>query len=267
MPRRTHGRRLPRLLAAVTAVLLAGAGCTTGTSSTAAPGTTSSAVALPPPHRVLLISDSSGWTVAERYAALAQKALGGPVDVDDWATGGLTAAGALARIDAAPDVVAAADIILVYGSPGDTSVELSADGDPCFSGAAAGHVVPDPDWTPYRRALDKVYARILELRRGRPTVIRAFDLYSPVIARWRTEGIEAGCTQRWEGFSGAVHEAARARGITFVSIYDAFNGPSHDRDPVALGYIGSDGQHASPRGAEVSAEALAAPGFDPIVPR
>jgi hypothetical protein len=218
------------------------------------------------PHHLVFLSDSGGWTVAEKYAALAEKALGSPVQVTDWATGGLTAPGALDRVNSAPEVVAAADIVLAYGSPEGTSTALSAYGDPCVIGAPTDPVIPHPDWAPYRAGLDKLYARIFELRRGKPTVIRAFDLYVPVIARWRSSGIETACTQRWEGFSGAVHQAAQARGITFVSVYDALNGTRHDQDPVQHGYIGADGQHTTPSGAQVIADALAASGFVPILP-
>jgi hypothetical protein len=127
-------------------------------------------------------------------------------------------------------------------------------------------VTQTPDWTPYRKALDQLYARILELRRGKPTVVRALDLYDPVIAQWRNAGIEAACTHRWEGFSGAVRETAQARSIGFVSVHDAVNGKAHDQDPVPLGYIGGDGLHTTPQGAQVIAEAQSGSGFGPIVP-
>jgi lysophospholipase L1-like esterase len=88
-----------------------------------------------------------------------------------------------------------------------------------------------------------------------------------VIARWRSAGIETACTQRWEGFSASVRQAAQARGITFVSVYDAVHGKGHDQDPVQLGYIGADGEHTSAKGAQLIADTLAASGFAPILPR
>ena len=70
----------------------------------------------------------------------------------------------------------------------------------------------------------------------------------------------------WESFSGVTRAAARANGATFVSIYDAFNGPGHQQDSQARGYIGSDGEHTSLKGATVIADTFAVAGFEPNTP-
>jgi len=49
--------------------------------------------------------------------------------------------------------------------------------------------------------------------------------------------------------------------VTFVSVYDEFNGPAHDRDPRAKGLIREDGEHPSDAGAQRYAELLQRSGY------
>jgi hypothetical protein len=46
-----------------------------------------------------------------------------------------------------------------------------------------------------------------------------------------------------------------------ASMYDAFNGPDHDQDPVAKGYIGDDGEHCSDAGKAAQVDVLDALGY------
>ena len=65
-------------------------------------------------------------------------------------------------------------------------------------------------------------------------------------------------------------EAATEHGSTFVSLYDLFNGPNHDLDPLESGYIGPTDidsyvpwYRATEAGSELIAERLAEEGFEP----
>ncbi len=100
-------------------------------------------------------------------------------------------------------------------------------------------------------------------RQGQPTVLRAVDIYVPVVAKWQELGIPGLRTAFQESFTEAVRSAAEAAGVTMVSMYDAFNGPDHDQDPVAAGYMVADGLHLSDEGGEVGGATLAAAGFAP----
>jgi lysophospholipase L1-like esterase len=49
----------------------------------------------------------------------------------------------------------------------------------------------------------------------------------------------------------------------FVSFFDLFNGPDHDEDARAKGWIDEDGMHSNEEGGAAAAAALAAVGFEP----
>jgi hypothetical protein len=123
--------------------------------------------------------------------------------------------------------------------------------------------VPTPeDWQPYRDFLSSVWEAIWEVRDGRPVVPRGYDVYNPWFGQWIELGVEPECTAIWEGQARAAREAAEANGAVFVSFYDLFNGPEHDQDARAKGWIGEDGFHANEAGGTAAAEALAAVGFE-----
>lgn len=259
---------------------MAASGCATGEPSdavmtalppetTTTPVATTTTVPTSEPWDLAYFSDSGGWGVAERYAELATEALGRRVRVHDHATGGLQAVDLLGRIEGIlAEEVAAAEIIVVYGNPEDSGVDLpQPDIGTCVSTSALEREAPAlasvDDWQPYRDLLQHIYDEIWQLRDGKPTVLRAVDLYSPVISAWREAGIEPECTANWELWSQVIREAAEANGATMVSIYDLFNGPAHDEDPRERGLIGPDGQHTSPEGAALIAEAIHTVGYEP----
>ena len=78
---------------------------------------------------------------------------------------------------------------------------------------------------------------------------------------WQEKGIEDICSAYWEGQTDAIRRAAEEHGVPFVSVHDAFNGPDHDQDPVAKGFI-KDGEHPSEAGAQAYAELLLRSGYD-----
>lgn len=252
------------------------AGCGGGSSSgpanpsvtqSSTTGQTSSPSASNGPLHLLYISDSSGYQVASLYAKQAEKALRRQVRVTDWTTNDLTAQQALAMVKSHPGVVANAEIIVVAGLGPDLGGPRDAFGAVCMQPGAEKRQPPKiytvADWAAHRADLDALYAGIWKLRSGAPTVLRATDIWVPVISEWRLAGIEKACTAGWESFSGVERAAAQANGARFVSVYDVFNGPGHQQDPRKKGYIGPDGVHASLEGAAVIAATLAAAGFAP----
>jgi lysophospholipase L1-like esterase len=221
------------------------------------------------PWDLLYFSDSTGWGVPERYAALASEALGVEVRVHDATGGGLAAATVLARIrgETFPDLsgdVRDAEIIVVFGNPENSGVNL--DIGICVSTSSQTreppHAYTPDEWRPYQDVVASIFEEIRALREGTPTVLRAVDAYNPVISPWRDAGIEPECTAAWESWSDAIRETAEANGATMVSMYDLFNGPDHQEDPREKGFIGSDGSHTTPEGAAAMAEALDAVGYE-----
>ena len=226
------------------------------------------------PLDLVYISNSAGIGVAKKYGKLAGEALGSEVRVHDHTgIGSLTQLLRLVRSSLA-DEVAGAEIIVVFGDGGDlvdalprpnilTCVE--AGGDPGSEWETP--VVPTvEDWRAYRDLWDQMYAEIWDLREGRPTILRAQDVWNPFLAQWREAGIEPECTATWEIQTQVVREAAEANNAVFVSVFDVFNGPNHDEDVVAKGWIGDDRMHPNDRGRAAIAAALAAVGFEASEP-
>jgi hypothetical protein len=122
------------------------------------------------------------------------------------------------------------------------------------------------DWRPYLDIWDQTYAEIWDLREGRPTIPSAQDVWNPFLSQWIAAGIEPECTANWEVQTQVVQVAAEANNATFVSVFDVCNGPNHDEDPVAKGWIGNDGMHPNDTGRAAIAEALAGVGFEASEP-
>ncbi len=109
-----------------------------------------------------------------------------------------------------------------------------------------------------------IWAKILELRAGRATILRAIDIYNPLVRDWNENGIFESCTQCWQAMSDAARSAAEAYHIPFLSRYDAFNGADHTEDPRQKGYIVSDGEHPSELANQTAAELLSKMGYEPV---
>jgi hypothetical protein len=228
------------------------------------------------PWDLVWYSDSGGWGVAELWAGKIEEELGVEVRVHDHAVGSLSAVEVLEslsgpttgfnRLGDTRDEVAEAEIVVIYGNPRDSG---AADGlETCVSTDTAPRD-PPPSYSgeglePYREILHSIYERVFELVGDRPVIVRAIDLYNPVIADWRLAGIEAECTAGWEAWSDSIGAVAAEFGVPLVSMYDAFNGPDHSEDPRLEGYIASDGEHLLPPGREVAAAALHEAGYATI---
>jgi hypothetical protein len=238
------------------------------------------------PLDLLVLTDSSGWGVADRYAPLAAEALDREVRALDLAgLGDHNIENLLVMIQTSrADEVAESEIIVVYGYPGRLEYELplpniltcleavdAVDYPEDYEGDwSPGEeweeipVVPTvEDWSPFREVLDQVYDEIWKLRAGQPTILRTYEVYNGFgVAAWTELGIHEECIANYEVLGQVVREAAEANGAGFVSLLDAFNGPNQDEDPRAKGLIGDDGFHANENGQDLVVETLAAIGFE-----
>lgn len=225
------------------------------------------------PWDLVWFSDSTGFGLATLWADRIEQELGVEVVVHDHAVGGLSAATVLHWIDDGAsslpkmkDEVADAEIIVIYGNPansGSTTDEVT-----CASTNPAPREAPsqnsEADWQPYADVLKSIYEIVFDLRDGEPTIVRAMDMYSPVIADWRAAGIERECTTSWEMMAQMVREAAAEYDVPTASMYDDFNGVDHSDDPREKGYIDLDGQHTTDEGKAAMVDVLDSVGYVPI---
>lgn len=229
---------------------------------------------------LVYISDSTGWGVADRYAANIEMDTGKTVNVHNYATGNLSALWVLNALESDPDSItslameslqsdlAEAEVIVFFANPRGTPAEGGVQGgmEKCIGGSRAPDDCTLQLYEPYIENLISIYEKIFALRNGRPTIIRAIGFYNPLISRHRDNEIEIECTLCFENFNKAVQMAAEEFNIPFVSVFDAFNGKNHDEDPREKGYISSDGIHASKEGQQVIADILSEVGYEPTEP-
>jgi hypothetical protein len=226
-----------------------------------------------PPERWQLVwfSDSAPWGVSADWARTIEKKLDVKVEVLEhleFGAGG--AAKLLDKIESDPSVrreIAGAEIVVVYATASDTGIP-EAHNTICYFGRydqpSKQARLSRKELRPYRETLTSIYDRVFRLRGGEPTVVRALDTYVPVIADWRKAGVYEDCTAGWEAAANTHRDVAAGFGVPMASLYDAFNGPNHDRDPAARGLIGSDGIHTSEKGKVLVRATLDALGYEPV---
>lgn len=226
---------------------------------------------------LLWISDSSGWDVAEIYAAYIEEDTGIPVNVYDYWDGGLSAGTVLdileggdhpdAQLDKIPELIPEVEVIVFYTNP-EESLDPQAPMDwNCAHSSAKTYVnaCEMDTFALYTQHLVSIYEHIFDLRDGQPVIIRAFDAYNPTLARWEKDGTFDACQVCWGNYNTAIHQAAAKFNIPVAKVYDAWNGPDHDQDPNDKGYT-KDGIHPNELGAQVIAEELRKLGYDPVAP-
>ena len=226
--------------------------------------------------QLVVISDSSLWGVGEAFAARIEEDLGVTVEVEDYAMGGSSAGQILeslqtgksanAKLEKLPAVLKEAEVVVMFLNPNDSidpNRPLNLDG--CFMSTAPESCSPETfeQWTTDLKA---IWGEILQLRKGKTTILRAVDLYNPSVSLWKEHGIFEACSECWENMSDAARLAAEAYNIPCLSRLDAFNGPNHDEDPTEKGYISSDGEHLSELGVQYTADLLAQMGYEPVTP-
>jgi len=221
---------------------------------------------------LVLISDSSGWGVAEAFAAEIEQDLGIDVVVHDFATSEFSAAEALQallgenprpgdmKLDNWPEVIKNAEVIIFYANPINTA---SGEWDCMVFDTPPVDCSPE-SFNGYVETLDQIYKEIFRLRNGAPTIIRTFDAYMPWIEMWNRWGLEAECGVCWQNYNDAIHYAAEINNVPVANVYDAFNGSEHNENPVEKGLIRSDGTHTSEAGVKIIVQLLQKLGYEPV---
>lgn len=226
---------------------------------------------------LVLFSDSSGWGVADRYAAYIEEDLDVTVQVHDLAASGLSIGSVLAALRGesspypssvdVPGLVREAEVVVIYGNPLESISEAHRGDWNCVSRTAPyARDCAAESFDAYRADLEAVYEEIVELRGDEPVLIRAFDAYNPLYSVYREQGVYDECLGCWENYNQAIHQAAAAHNVPMARVFDAFNGPDHDEDPREKGYIREDGVHTTAEGRRVITDLLRGVGYKPTLP-
>lgn len=225
---------------------------------------------------LVIIGDSSLWELGEAYAAQIEKDMGVQVELADYANEAGSAGEVLEvlrtgesmnmRLEKLPETLAEAEVVVIFLNPEDSILpENPLDFYGCFDSVSPGPCDP-VRWEKYTADMKAIWAEIFKLRKGKATVLRATDLYNPLVSPWKEKGVFEACTECWVNMSDAARLAAEAYNIPFLSRLDAFNGASHAEDPREKGYILEDGEHPSQLGAQFTAELLSQMGYEPVTP-
>ncbi len=225
---------------------------------------------------LVVIGDSSMWVHGEAYARQIEKDLGVKVVVDDFALPSLSASSVRevletgkspnARLEQLPDAIREAEVVVMFVNPIDSiNPEKPLNLDGCFGSQPPGECSPE-SFANYTEDLKVIWAKILELRKGKATILRATDIYNPLVRYWNKAGVFAECDVCWSNMSAANRQAAEAYNIPFASRYDLLNGAAHSEDPVEKGYIRADGEHPTALMGEETARLLAKLGYEPVQP-
>jgi lysophospholipase L1-like esterase len=218
----------------------------------------------------------------DRYADSITKATGHPVNVQNLSQhNGLQTDGLLDELKTdvqRRDALANADIIIVSIGVNDTP--FNRDDDPC-DGDSSTHI----DWSKFnptcaaaaaeifRPKLESVFAQIVALRAGKPTIFRTITPYNDWLggidsANGSVTPPEATNPTRdvYDAWSAMICKAAQANGFTCADTYHAFNGPDGLK-PIAGDLTASKANgHPSDKGNEVIARTLADLGYAPLAP-
>lgn len=166
------------------------------------------------------------------------------------------------------EALANADIIIVSIGHNDTA--WNRGDDPCDG-------PNDGDWSKYNQScaaaaaeifrpqMESLYAQIVALRAGKPTIFRAINVYNDWIG---VSGTPPEATEPTrlvlDAWSEMTCKAAKVSGFICADIYHAFNGSDGLTPSVDL--LAQDTVHPSNKGNEVIARVLADLGFAPLVP-
>lgn len=221
---------------------------------------------------LVVIGDSSMWSLGEALARQIEMDMGVKVIMEDFSLGSLSAVevlGALqtgkserAILEALPGVLKEAEMVVMFVNPtASINPEHPMSFDGCFMGYAPTACQMET-FSQYVADLEAIWGEIIALRKGKPTILRATDIYNPLVSMWEKNGIFEACDECWKNMSAANRQAAEKYGIPFLSRYDAFDGLNHKEDPLKKGFILEDGEHPSEAGAAYMAELFAKMGYE-----
>jgi hypothetical protein len=226
---------------------------------------------------LVVIGDSTLWGVGEAFASQIEKDIGVQVVLEDFSLGGLSAGEVLEvlqtgetlsfQLQKLPTALRDAEVVIMFVNPVNSidpekPLKIMA----CLDVSQADTSCAPETFEKWTTDLKAIWAEILKIRKGKATILRALDIYNPVVIPWEEQGIYEACTECWINQSNAARLAAEAYNIPFLSRYDAFNGISHIEDPREKGYISNDGVHLSELGCQYTAELLSQMGYKPVSP-
>lgn len=221
---------------------------------------------------LVVIGDSSMWKLANAYAAQIEKDVGVKVLPHDVTIGSLEAGKVLRSLQTGdvlyglPDTLREAEVVVMFVNPLlSIDPENPHDFVSCFGSKEPGPCSMDT-FEKYIDDLKAIWAEIIKLRDGQPTILRATDIYSPLVTNWEKSGVFEACTQCWVNMSEANRIAAEAYNIPFLSRLEAFGGPDHTENPREKGYIANDGAHPTELMGQYTAELLGRLGYEPVIP-
>lgn len=226
---------------------------------------------------LVVIGDSTLWGVGEAYATLIEEEMGVKVELNDFSIGGLSAGVILdvlrtgkswdSELQKLTTALRDAEVVIMFVNPVNSiDLEKPLRIMACLDVSQADTSCAPETFEKYTTDLKAIWAEILKIRKGKATILRALDIYNPVVIPWEEQGIYEACTECWINQSNAARLAAEAYNIPFLSRYDAFNGTSHTEDPREKGYISNDGVHLSDLGCQYTAELLSQMGYEPVSP-
>jgi hypothetical protein len=213
------------------------------------------------------------WQLADAYAIQIEKDLGVKVIPHNVTPGGLSASKVLRSLQVGdtltelPDTLREAEVVVMFVNPlesidSENPLDLIA----CFFGYSEPGSCSMDSFEKYIADLKEIWAEIFVLRAGQATILRATDIYNPLVNDWQERGVFEACTECWVNMSAANRIAAEAYNIPFLSRLEAFNGPDFTENPNEKGYLASDGEHPSELMGQYTAELLSRMGYDPVIP-
>ncbi len=174
------------------------------------------------------------------------------------------------------EALAKADIIIVGIAHND--IAWNRNDDPC-DGPSTDNI----DWSKFkptcgaaaaeifRPKFESLFAQIVALRAGKPTIFRTFNRYNDWIGDPNDNNpndlsltAKNATHEVLDAWGAMICKAAQSNGFTCADIYHAFNGP--DGFKPAGDLLGFDYTHPSDKGNEVIAQVLADLGYAPLVP-
>jgi hypothetical protein len=228
---------------------------------------------------LLWVSDSSGWNVADIYGEYLTEDLGIKVNVLDKWKGGLPAGKLLKALqgektgdndlDKIREYVEQAEIIVIYGNPEWSGSDENPGDWNCGQHISKCYVnaCNMDTFEVYIEHLKEIYSIIYEIRKGKPTMLRAFDAYNPkLVSQCTPDDVFNACRACWENYNKAIHQAADEMGVPVANAFDAWNGLDHTEDPNDKGFTQSDRIHPNKKGAAVIAGLLRDIGYEMVTP-
>ena len=236
---------------------------------------------------LVYISDSTGWGVADEYAARIEQDLGVQVEVHDLWGGALPALTILDALRGKPHTwvsytsekhvdplpyIEMAEVIVVYGNWWGSQTKENPWVWSCYEEepypACRETTSCGPEtFAQYEANLAAIFEEIFVIRDGEPVILRTADWLLPwgPLEKWRACGQEQICKQCLLNWSDAIHRVADEYGVPVAGLLKAFSGPNLDRE-IPKEFF-KDDVHPSAKGVAAIADVLADLGYEPVAPR